>query len=57
MTDELGVARGVATGVRDLYATIEDQGLSVLEVIGVLVSGCRDAALAGSNINKSRDVV
>ncbi len=36
MTDELGVARGVATGVRDLYATIEDQGLSVPEVIGVL---------------------
>ncbi|MGM0982039.1 MAG: NAD(P)-dependent oxidoreductase [Pseudomonadota bacterium] len=36
MTDELGVARGVATGVRDLYAAIEDQGLSVPEVIGVL---------------------
>ncbi|SEL86801.1 NAD(P)-dependent oxidoreductase [Halomonas daqiaonensis] len=36
MTDQLGVARGVATGVRDLYAAIEDQGLSVPEVIGVL---------------------
>ncbi|WP_372612683.1 NAD(P)-dependent oxidoreductase [Halomonas sp.] len=36
MTDELGVARGVATGVRDLYAAIDDQGLSVPEVIGVL---------------------
>jgi len=36
MTDELGVARGVAAGVRDLYAAIEDQGLSIPEVIDVL---------------------
>lgn len=41
MTDELGVARGVATGVRDLYASIENQGLSVPEVIGVLEKGGR----------------
>lgn len=36
MTDELGVARGVAAGVHDLYAAIEDQGLSIPEVIDVL---------------------
>lgn len=36
MTDELGVARGVASAVRDLYAGIEDQALAVPEIIRVL---------------------
>ncbi|MDI5934396.1 NAD(P)-dependent oxidoreductase [Halomonas kalidii] len=36
MTDELGVARGVASAVRELYAGIEDQALAVPEVIRVL---------------------
>lgn len=36
MTDELGVARGVAAAVRALYASIDDQTLAVPEVIRVL---------------------
>ncbi|QJQ97217.1 MULTISPECIES: NAD(P)-dependent oxidoreductase [Halomonadaceae] len=36
MTDELKVARGVAAAVHELYRSVEDQGLSVPEVIGVL---------------------
>ncbi|MCH4562734.1 NAD(P)-dependent oxidoreductase [Halomonas sp. EGI 63088] len=41
MTDELGVARGVASAVRDLYAGIEDQALAVPEIIRVLERGDR----------------
>ncbi|SFU72358.1 NAD(P)-dependent oxidoreductase [Halomonas korlensis] len=36
MTEQLGVSDGVAAAVHDLYAGIEDQGVSVPEVIRVL---------------------
>lgn len=39
MTDELGVPRGLASAVRDLYASVGDQTLSVPEVIRVLEEG------------------
>ena len=36
MTDELGVARGVAEAVHALYSGVEDQGMAVPELIGLL---------------------